>query len=85
MTDVSQNHVGVPNQDRYPGFFSLDARFSKDIRVSPKYVVRFSVSGYNLNNHFNPEAVHPNLADPACGLCFGQRGQHFMADFDVVF
>ena len=85
VTDVSQNYVGVPNQNRYPGFFSLDSRFSKDIRVSPKYVVRFSVSGYNLTDHFNPEAVHANQADPAYGLFFGQRGRRFTADFDVVF
>ena len=55
------------------------------IRISPKYVVRFSVSGYNLTDHFNPEAVHANLADPAYGLFFGQRGRRFTADFDVVF
>ncbi len=85
VTDVSQNFAGRPNQNRYPGFFSLDSRFSKDIRVSQKYVVRFSVSGYNLTDHFNPEAVHANIADPAYGLFFGQRGRRFTADFDVVF
>jgi hypothetical protein len=39
----------------------------------------------NLTNHFNPEAFHNNIADPACGLCFGQRGRRFTADFDVIF
>ncbi len=84
-TDVLQNYVGLPNQSRYPAFFSLDSRFSKDIRVSPKYTVRLSVSGYNLTDHFNPEAVHNNIADPAYGYLFGQRGRRFTADFDVVF
>ena len=53
--------------------------------TGPKVVVRFSLSGYNLTNHFNPEAVHANIADPAYGLLFGQRGRRFTADFDVVF
>ena len=48
-------------------------------------MVRFPVSGYNLTDHFNPEAVHGNIADPAYGLFFGQRGRRFTADFDVVF
>jgi hypothetical protein len=55
------------------------------IKVSPKYTVRLSVSGYNLTNHFNPEAFHNNVADPAYGLFFGQRGRRFTADFDVIF
>ena len=33
----------------------------------------------------HPEAFHNNVADPAYGLFFGQRGRRFTADFDVVF
>jgi hypothetical protein len=58
---------------------------SKDFKVNPKYTVRFSVSSYNLTNHFNPEAVHMNIADSAYGYFFGHRGRHFTADFDVLF
>jgi hypothetical protein len=39
----------------------------------------------NLTNHFNPEAFHNNVADPAYGLFFGQGGRRFTADFDVIF
>ena len=85
VTDAAQNYVGVPNANRFPNFVSLDARVSKDIKVSPKYSVRLSVSGYNLTDHFNPEALHTNVADPAYGLFFGQRGRRFTADFDVLF
>jgi hypothetical protein len=85
VTDAAQNYVGVPNQSRYPNFFSVDARVSKDFKVNPKYAVRLSVSSFNLTNHFNPEAFHNNSADPAYGLFFGQRGRHFTADFDVIF
>lgn len=84
-TDASQNWTGIPYANRFPLFFSADTRISKDFRVSGKYSVRFSVSAYNLTNHFNPEAVHANSADPASGLFFGHRGRRFTADFDVLF
>ena len=85
LTDSAQNYVGVPNDGRFPRFLSVDARLSKDFKMNPKYTVRLSVSGYNLTKHFNPEAFHNNIGDPAAGLFFGQRGRHFTADFDVVF
>ena len=61
-----QNYVGVPNSDatRFPGFFSADARLMRDFKVSTKYTVRLSVTGYNLTNHFNALAIHNNMADP---------------------
>jgi hypothetical protein len=77
--------VGAPNANRFPIFLSVDSRFSKDVKVNPKYTVRLSVSAYNLTNHFNPEAFHNNTGDPAYGLFFGQRGRRFTADFDVIF
>jgi hypothetical protein len=85
VTDAAQNYVGIPNQSRFPNFLSIDARVSKDFKVNPKYTVRLSVSSFNLTNHFNPEAFHNNVGDPAYGLFFGQRGRHFTADFDVIF
>jgi hypothetical protein len=83
--DEGQNYTGIPNRNRYPGFFSLDSRFSKDVRVNPKYTVRLSVASYNLTNHFNAVELHSNIADPAFGIFFGSRGRRFTADFDVLF
>jgi hypothetical protein len=83
--DAAQNYVGIPNRQRYPNLFSLDSRFSKDVKVNAKYTVRLSVSSYNLSNHFNPEALHYNTADPAWGTFFGGRSRRFTADFDVLF
>jgi hypothetical protein len=85
LTDAAQNYSGVPNQSRFPDFISFDSRISKDFQVSPKYALRLSVSGFNLTNHFNPEAVHYNTGDAAAGLFFGHRGRHFTIDFDVIF
>ena len=83
--DAAQRYVGIPNSTRYPLFLSLDSRFSKDIKVSSQYSIRISISGFNLTNHFNPEQVHHNVADPAQGYFFGHRGRRFTADFDFLF
>ena len=83
--NVFQDYAGIPNSNRFPHFFSLDSRVSKDIRVNPKYSVRLSLSAFNLTNHFNPEAVHANSADPAFGYFFGHRGRRFTVDFDFLF
>jgi hypothetical protein len=83
--DEAQNYAGVPNAHCYPNFLSLDARLAKDFQVTPKYGVRLAVSGFNLTNHFNPEAFHNNTADTAYGVFFGQRQRRFTLDFDVLF
>jgi hypothetical protein len=85
VTDEWQRYAGVPNRNRYPDFISVDARLSKDVKVNAKYSVRLSLAAFNLMNHFNPEAVHFNTADPNFGMCFGHRGRRFTADFDVLF
>lgn len=83
--NAAQDYVGVPNSTRFPRFLSVDARVSKDVQVSKQYAVRLAVSGFNLTDHFNPEAVHSNVADPAFGYFFGHRGRRFTLDFDVLF
>jgi len=83
--DAYRNYAGVPGEPRYPAFVSVDARVSKDLKVNPKYSVRLSLSSFNLTNHFNPEAVRNNVADPSFGYFFGHRGRRFTYDFDVLF
>lgn len=85
VTDAAQAYVGSPYQQRYLNFVSLDARISKDFKVNAKYTVRFSVSTYNLTNHFNPDSVYSNTDAPLYGLFFGQHKRRFFADFDVFF
>jgi hypothetical protein len=77
----------VPNNDkqRFPKFFSFDSRFRKDFKINDKYSVRVSLSGFNLTNHFNPLALHNNIADPQFGLFFGQNTRRIRLDFDVLF
>jgi len=87
VVDAARNYVGVPYSDRYryPNFFSADARISKDIPFRHKYTLRFSVSGFNLTNHFNPLDVHGNLSDPLNGVFFGNYVRRLRGDFDVLF
>lgn len=85
VIDAYRNYADTPMKNRYPPFFSFDARVSKDIKVTPKYSLRLAISGFNLMNHFNPEAVHNNIADPVFGYFFGHRGRRFTGDFDVLF
>jgi hypothetical protein len=80
-----QQYLGVPNSNRFPDFVAVDTRVSRDFQLNPKYAVRLSVTGFNLLNHLNPEAVHNNAADPAYGYFFGHRGRRFTLDFDFIF
>ena len=85
--DVLGDYIGTPfsRQDRFPNFFSADGRMLKDIKVNPKYTLRFAVSGFNLSNHFNALSVHANSADPQYGVFFGNYRLRYRADFDVLF
>jgi len=85
VTDAGQNYVGAANSKRFPNFFSLDGRISKDFQVTPKYAFRFSLSGFNLTNHFNALDAHRNAADPRFGIFFGNYERRFRLDFDVIF
>jgi len=80
-----QQYVGLPNQSRFPAFFSFDARITKDVKFTDKYTGRFGVSASDLTNHFNPISVHANIADPAFGLFFGTYRRRYTADFDILF
>jgi hypothetical protein len=85
VVNEQQRYVGPPNSQRFPNFLSADARIWRDFKVNSKYSVRWSVSGFNLTNHFNPEATHWNTADPAHGTFFGAHHRRFTVDFDVLF
>jgi hypothetical protein len=44
-----------------------------------------NIAGFNLTDHFNPEAIHTNIDDPVYGAFVGQHGRRYTADFDVLF
>ncbi len=85
VTNTLQDYVGVPNTSRFPSYFSLDMRVSKDFQVTQKYALRLSLRGLNLTNHFNALDVHSNITDPQFGTFFGTYPRKFMLDMDVLF
>ena len=52
MLDAARNYVGLPHDDRtrHRNYVSLDERMLKEVKVSGKYKVRFSVSALNIMN-----------------------------------
>jgi hypothetical protein len=82
-----QQYVSLASytQPRYPRYFALDMRLSKDINVGPKHAVRLSLNGLNLTNHSNFLQVHSNIADPQYRTFFGNYGRHLLVDFDFLF
>jgi hypothetical protein len=83
--DERQNYAGVPNAWRFPNFFSLDLRVAKNFAVGSDHAVQLSFSVFNLTNHWNPESVRWNTADPQLGEFLGQRPRRFRVDFDLLF
>ena len=76
-TNVYQQWVPLTGpQSRYPNYFSLDMRVSKDVQVNLQHAVRLSFTVRNVTNHFNPLEVHSNFADPQYGR--GGRGAHLL-------
>jgi Carboxypeptidase regulatory-like domain len=86
-TDVFQQYLATTYgpQYRFPRYFSVDLRVSKDIQVDPKHAVRLSGTVHNLTNRFNPLEVHANTADPQFGVFFGNNDRRAVVDFDVLF
>lgn len=84
VVNEAQDYVGIPNTQRFPNFFSLDLRLSKDIQWR-KYRLRISLSSYNLTNHFNPDTVRSNTADSLFGEFLGNHDRRFRLDLDVLF
>jgi hypothetical protein len=86
-TNVFQQYVAATNgpQYRFPNYFSLSLRVSKDFQVDKKHAVRLSGTVTNLTNRFNPLEVHSNVADPQYGALFGNYDRRLVLDFDVLF
>jgi hypothetical protein len=82
--DEHQQYAAAPYSRRYPDFFSLDFRIGRDIHVR-KHAVQISFSMFNVTNHWNPDAVRLNVADPQFGEFLGQHRRRFRLDFDYLF
>src|SRR5216684_1479456 len=76
--NVLQNYAGVPNGQRFPTFFSLDAQAYRDFQLhlpftehGSRHKVRVGVYSINLTNHGNFHDVYNNEASPFFGSFTG--------------
>jgi hypothetical protein len=76
--DVLQNYSGVPDGQRFPTFFSLDAQAYRDFHLhmpfterGSRHKVRVGVYSLNLTNHGNFHDVYNNEASPFFGRFTG--------------
>jgi hypothetical protein len=85
--DVYQNYIQSMKAEsqRFPAYFSADARVTKDIKLNSKYTLRPSITITNILNHFNALQVHANTADPQYGQFFGNYDRRIRFDGDLIF
>jgi hypothetical protein len=76
--NVLQNYVGEPNGERFPGFFSLDVRVYREVRLPVPFIsklknhkFRLGLYSINVTNHSNPRDVFYNVASPYFGHFVG--------------
>jgi hypothetical protein len=88
--DVVQNYVGVPNTQRFPTFFSLDAQVYRDFHIPLRFLergsghkVRLGVYWINLTGHGNFHDVYNNVTSPLFGgfTGFQRRVSGFILSF----
>jgi hypothetical protein len=75
--DVFQNYVGVPNSLRFPVYFSLDVKLSREFTVhmpfkenAKRRKISIGVFSLDVTNRLNPHDVYNNNGAPP--LTFGQ-------------
>ena len=92
--DPLQNYVGRPNNQRFPGFFSLDLKIYREFKIGSlpltgwlnngmkERKLRFGVYSINVTNHSNPLDVYNNIASPSFGhfVGFQHRLEGFVID-----
>jgi hypothetical protein len=87
---VVQSYVGVPNTQRFPTFFSLDAQVYRDFHLPLKFLergsgrkVRVGLFSINLTNHGNFHDVYNNVTSPLFGefTGFQRRVNGFILSF----
>jgi Carboxypeptidase regulatory-like domain len=88
--DVLQNYVGAPDSLRFPTFFSIDVKLSKDFRIPfvpwiREHKLRGALAIYNITNQTNPRDVYYNVASPYFGQFVGYQHRLFDTFLDVVY
>jgi hypothetical protein len=87
--DVLQNYVGTPDSERFPHFFSLDMKLSKEFHLPLPYIKKHMLRGslmiFNLSNHSNFRDVYNNTSSPYYGDFVGNQHRFFDSELDVLY
>jgi hypothetical protein len=78
QVDVLQNYVGTPNGERFPTYFSLDARVYREMALHLPFTehaktrkFRLGIYSTDVTDHFNPHDVYNNVTSPIFGQFAG--------------
>ena len=76
--DVLQNYVGVPDSLRFPVYFSLDVKLSRDFMIpmsfkenAKKRKINIGIFSLDITNRLNPHDVFNNVASSRFGVFAG--------------
>jgi hypothetical protein len=76
--DVVQNYVGVPDSLRFPVYFSLDVKLSRDFMVPLSFKknaklrkINIGIFSLDVTNRLNPHDVFNNVTSPLFGVFAG--------------
>lgn len=90
--DVQQNYFGTPEGFRFPRFYSLDVKLSKDFHIPflhfsilKNHKFRGAIEVYDVTNHKNPVDVYNNIASPYYGEYTGFQHMTFNTFFDLIY
>jgi hypothetical protein len=72
--DVLQNYAGAPNSLRFPVYFSLDVKLSREFTVhmpfkenAKRKKISIGIFSLDVTNRLNPHDVFSNIASPIFG------------------
>ncbi len=89
--DVLQNYVGVPNDERFPIYFSLDARLYREFAFhiphterSKIHKARLGVYSTDITNRQNPHDVYNSVTSPLFGQFAGFQRRYTGLVLDLV-
>ncbi len=78
QVDVLQNYVGTPNGERFPTYFSLDARVYREMALHLPFTehaktrkFRLGIYSTDVTDHLNPHDVYNNVTSPIFGQFAG--------------
>ena len=87
--DQYQNYAGTPNEHRFPRFFSLDLKLSKDFHLPLPLIRGHTLNGaltvFNLTNHLNPRDVYNNIDSPYFNHFVGFQHRFFDTQVSISY